>query len=235
VKVMGKMRQLNTMSHRLPVLAALVLATTALSGCAMFGQRDHIEVGSIPDDYRTRHPIVIGESQKQLMVPVGNATRQLSFAEKEVVSGFIANYGTQGSGAIYVSSPANSQNSGAAGDLANQVAQVVVANGYQGQVMQAQYEAPVDQPTPPVIISYGAITASAGPCGKWSEDVMSNSENKNYSNFGCAYQNNLAAMVANPMDLLGPRKTGPIDAADRDKVINDYRTRTDTWSPNIQY
>ena len=233
--MVGKMRQLKLISHRLPVLAAMVLATTTLSGCAMFGQRDHIEVGRIPDDYRTRHPIVIAETQKQLMVPVGNASRELSYAEKEVVSGFLANYGTQGSGAIYVSSPANAQNSGAAGHIANQVAEVAAANGYQGRVMIAQYDAPADQPMPPVIVSYGAITASAGPCGKWPEDVMANSENKNYQNFGCAYQNNLAAMVANPMDLLGPRKTGPIDAADRDKVIGDYRTTTGTWSPNIQY
>jgi pilus assembly protein CpaD len=229
------MRQLNTLAHRLPALAALVLATTTLTGCAMFGQRDHIEVGSIPDDYRTRHPIVIAETQKQLMVPVGNASRELSFAEKEVVSGFLANYATQGSGAIYVSSPAGSQNAGAAGHIANQVAQVVAANGYQGRVMMSQYNVPEGQATPPVIVSYGAITASAGPCGKWTEDVMANSENKNYDNFGCAYQNNLAAMVANPLDLLGPRKTGPIDAADRDKVISDYRTSTGTWSPNIQY
>ena len=201
----------------------------------MFGQRDHIEVGSIPDDYRTRHPIVIGETQKQLMVPVGNASRDLSYAEKEVISGFLANYGTQGSGAIYVASPANAQNSGAAGHVANQVAEVVSANGFHGRVMLSQYDAPAGQPTPPVIISYGAITASAGPCGKWPEDVMANSENKNYKNFGCAYQNNLAAMVANPMDLLGPRKIGPIDAADRDKVIGDYRDTTGTWSPNINY
>ena len=233
--MVGKMRHINSFSQRLPVFAALVLATGTLSGCAMFGQRDHIEVGSIPDDYRTRHPIVIAEAQKQLMVPVGNASRELSYAEKEVVSGFLANYGTQGSGAIYVSSPANAANSGAAGNIANQVAQVVAANGYQGQVMLSQYEAPEGQPTPPVIVSYGAITASAGPCGKWPADVLTDSENKNYQNFGCAYQNNLAAMVANPMDLLGPRKTGPIDAADRDKVIGDYRTNTGTWSPNIQY
>ena len=229
------MRNINSISQRLPVLAALVVATGTLSGCAMFGHRDHIEVGAIPDDYRTRHPIVIAETQKQLMVPVGNASRELSFAEKEVVSGFLSSYASQGSGAIYVSSPANSQNSGAAGNMANQVAQVAVANGYQGRVMQSQYNAPEGQTTPPVIISYGAITASAGPCGKWPDDTLPNSENKNYQNFGCAYQNNLAAMVANPMDLLGPRKTGPIDAADRDKVISDYRTKTGTWSPNIQY
>ena len=229
------MRNKNTLSHRLPVLAALALATSTLSGCAMFGQRDHVIVGSVPDDYRTRHPIVIAENQKQLMVPVGNASRELSFAEKEVISGFLANYGTQGSGAIYVSSPANAQNSGAAGNIANQVAAVTAANGYEGRVMLSQYDAPASQSTPPVIVSYGAITASAGPCGKWPEDIAPDPENKNYQNFGCAYQNNLAAMIANPMDLLGPRKTGPIDAADRDKVINDYRTRTGSWSPNIQY
>lgn len=229
------MRQSKTLTHRLPVLAALVLATTTLSGCAMFGQRDHIEVGAIPDDYRTRHPIVIAETQKQLMVPVGNASRELSFAEKEVVLGFLSNYKSQGSGAIYVSTPAGAQNSGAAGNIANQVAQTASENGYAGRVMMSQYNAPSDQPTPPVIVSYGAMTASAGPCGKWPEDILPDSENKNYQNFGCAYQNNLAAMVANPMDLLGPRQTGPIDAADRDKVIGDYRTRTTPWSPNINY
>jgi pilus assembly protein CpaD len=227
------MRKLNTAIGRLPFLAALALTTSTLSGCAMFGQRDHIEVGAIPDDYRTRHPIVIAETQKQMMVPVGNAPRDLTFAEKEVISGFLANYGTQGSGAIYVSTPSNAQNSGAAGNVANQAAQVAQDNGFGGRIMMSQYNAPADQPTPPVIISYGAMTASAGPCGKWPEDITPNSENKQYQNFGCAYQNNLAAMIANPMDLLGPRKTGPIDASDRDKVISDYRTKTGTWSPTV--
>ena len=229
------MRQIRNLAHSLPVLAALALVTTTLSGCAMFSQRDHIEVGAIPDDYRTRHPIVIAEQQKQLMVPVGNASRELNFAEREVISGFLSTYGAQGNGAIYISSPANAQNSGAAAHIAGQVGEVAVANGFQGKIISSQYEAPANQATPPVIISYGAITASAGPCGKWPADVLTDSENKNYQNFGCAYQNNLAAMVANPMDLLGPRKVGSIDAADRDKVIGDYRSRTGSWSPRINY
>ena len=78
MKMVGKMRHINTLARRLPALTALVIATSTLSGCAMFGQRDNIEVGSIPDDYRTRHPIMISENQKQLMVPVGNASRELS-------------------------------------------------------------------------------------------------------------------------------------------------------------
>jgi pilus assembly protein CpaD len=235
VKVVGKMRHINILTHRLPIVAALVFATGTLAGCANMARTDSIEVGAVPDDYRTRHPIVVGETEKQLMVPVGNAARELSFAEKEVVGGFLSNYRTQGSGALHVSSPSNSQNAGAAGNIANQVAQLATANGYKDRIVMSHYNAPAGQSTPPVIVSYGAMTASSGPCGKWPEDMAPTSENKNYQNFGCAYQNNLAAMVANPMDLLGPRQTGPIDAADRDKVIGDYRSKSGTWSPSINY
>ena len=49
------------------------------------------------------------------------------------------------------------------------------------------------------------------------------SENKHYANFGCSYQNNVAAQIANPADLLGPRKQTPIDAANRSAVIDDYQ------------
>ena len=37
-------------------------------------------------------------------------------------------------------------------------------------------------------------------------------------------QENLAAQVANPTDLISPRAMTPIDADQRSKVINDYRT-----------
>ncbi|MGL4405982.1 MAG: CpaD family pilus assembly lipoprotein, partial [Notoacmeibacter sp.] len=147
------MRKTNTAKNCLPLIAVMVVASTTLSGCAMFGHRDHIEVGAIPDDYRTRHPIVIAETQKQLMVPVGNAARDLSFAEKEVVSGFLSNFKSQGSGAIYINTPSGSANSGAAGHVANEVAQVALANGLHGRVMMEHYSAPADQPTPPVIVS----------------------------------------------------------------------------------
>ena len=48
-------------------------------------------------------------------------------------------------------------------------------------------------------------------------------QNRNYENFGCASQANLAAMVAEPMDLIGPRQMSPIDAVRRGQVIKDYR------------
>ena len=56
-------------------------------------------------------------------------------------------------------------------------------------------------------LNYPKISAVAGPCGLWPEDLgpsinnKSYFENKPYYNFGCANQRNLAAMVDNPSDL----------------------------------
>ena len=49
-------------------------------------------------------------------------------------------------------------------------------------------------------------------------------DNKHYANFGCATQNNLAAQIANPGDLIAPRGMTPIDAERRSNVIETYRT-----------
>jgi pilus assembly protein CpaD len=215
-------------------VASAVLAAALLSGCAKLG-RDHIEVGAIPDDYRTRHPVVIAESQKQLAVPVGASAREMSFAEKEVVRGFLSGYDSNGGGAITILVPQGRGNQGAAGHAANQVLAIGHEMGFGGRTMISGYSAPHGHNAPPVLVTYSAVTASAGPCGKWDADILPDSENKQYGNFGCAMQNNLAAQVANPMDLLHPRRTGPIDAADRDKVIDDYRKNSGTWESTIEY
>jgi pilus assembly protein CpaD len=69
------------------------------------------------------------------------------------------------------------------------------------------------------------MTAQTNKCGRWPEDIADTTDNKHYANFGCSYQNNLAAQIANPADLLGPRKMTEIDAANRDRVIEVYQRR----------
>ena len=60
-------------------------------------------------------------------------------------------------------------------------------------------------------LNYPKISAVAGPCGLWPEDLGPSIkdkgylENKPYYNFGCAYQRNMAAMIDNPSDLVQPR------------------------------
>ena len=61
--------------------------------------------------------------------------------------------------------------------------------------------------------------------GRWPDDLLDNVENKHYADFGCSYQNNLAAQIDNPADLLGPRKQTPIDAENRINAIDVYQNR----------
>jgi pilus assembly protein CpaD len=78
-------------------------------------------------------------------------------------------------------------------------------------------------------LSYPKISAVAGPCGLWPEDLgpsaLNNdySENKPYYNFGCATQRNLAAMIDNPSDLVQPRPETPAYTMRRSAAFEKYR------------
>jgi pilus assembly protein CpaD len=79
-----------------------------------------------------------------------------------------------------------------------------------------------------ITVNYPQLAAQAGPCGEWPDDLGPSADRKHfeniqYWNFGCATQRNLAAMVANPADLVQPRAEGPIHAARRSTVLDKYR------------
>ena len=87
----------------------------------------------------------------------------------------------------------------------------------------------------PVRVMYTAMKAQTNKCGRWPDDLAETSENKHYANFGCSYQNNLAAQIANPADLLGPRKMTEVDAEKRSVVIDEYRKAPDVPSTDVEY
>ena len=76
-------------------------------------------------------------------------------------------------------------------------------------------------------LSYPRIKAVAGPCGVWPDDLgpsiknRSYYDNKQYYNFGCAYQRNMAAMIDNPSDLEQPRPETPPYTARRSEALRE--------------
>jgi len=77
-------------------------------------------------------------------------------------------------------------------------------------------------------LHYPKVLAEAGPCGLWPYDLgpaldREHFENREYYNFGCAYQRNLAAMVDSPTDLVQPRGEVPSYTARRTTVLEKYR------------
>ena len=78
-------------------------------------------------------------------------------------------------------------------------------------------------PRRPLRLSYLHYVAEGPACGRWPTNLAARRRNLNYDNFGCAQQRNLAAQIANPADLLGPRSMTPSDAERRAVVIGQIR------------
>jgi pilus assembly protein CpaD len=205
---------------RLAAAAALALLT---AGCAT---HDSVKVGSIPDDYRTNHPIVIGERDKTIDLPVGAADRGMTRLHKVAVDGFIADYDRKAAPVVGIMVPHGSGNQAAASAVAADIVTRLRRSGVpEGRILHQPYDAARYGDAAPIRLSFAEMRASTGPCGRWPADMMENSENKHWANFGCSYQNNLAAQIANPADLLGPRQPGDIDAQNRSNAIDQYRAR----------
>lgn len=206
-------------------LATVVIAGSLMSGCAYF-KRDHIEVGAVPDDYRTNHPIVISEQEQVMDIPFGVSDRSLTKTQKAAIAGFLDTYDPSGGSVVQIMMPTGSANEHAVANLSHQIFDHVVAAGVpRHKIIAVPYQAAAGAAAP-VRMTFTTMSASAGQCGKWPEDIMHSPENKHFANFGCSYQNNLAAQIANPADLLGPRKPGEIDAERRVIAIGEYRANT---------
>lgn len=208
----------------LRVAVAPILVAALLSGCAGWPGRS-VTVGAVPDDYRTNHPIVVSEKERTVDLAVASGDRKLTIAMRETVRGAAQNYRSSANGAIRIMVPVGSVNAGAASVLSTEVAKVLRSEGVPGdRILSSPYQVSSPEDAAPIRIAFMAITASTGECGRWPEDMLSNStENKTWANFGCASQNNLAAQIANPGDLIAPRGMTPIDAERRSTVIETYR------------
>ena len=218
----GKNGRMHRRAGRTATLLALATLVAVASGCA---NRASTMTGSLPDDYRTRHPIVVGEQEKAIDIPIATGATKLTRGQSEVIAGFASGYSTSASGMFRVIVPYGSRNDAATSVTSRQIRKLLVHQGIPAKkIITQSYAAPDSAEGAPIRLSYFAITASTTACGQWPEDLVVNTyANKNYYNFGCATQNNLAAQIADPNDLLGPRRATPADAVQRGNALERYR------------
>lgn len=210
--------------------AGAALALALLAGCGAVG-RDHVVVGSVPDDYRTNHPIVVAEKEQRLDLPVAAGDRGVTAGQRTAVLGFVSQYDRTAASQFTILAPSGSANELAARRAARDFAEIARKNGVPaGSIAIAAYQAGPEERSAPVRLSFSAMRAHTDRCGRWPDDVLNNADNKHYANFGCSYQNNLAAQIANPSDLLGPRKMTEINATRRTNSISDYENRASDWA-----
>jgi pilus assembly protein CpaD len=211
----------------LRMAGALAGLAFALGACT---HTDDAVTASVPDDYRQRHPIAIQEADQSIVVFVGRARGGLSASQRADVLGLAQTWLREGTGAIRVDVPVDTPNARTAADSFREIQALLSAAGVPPRGIIVRHYHPEDPRQMAAIrLNYPRISAVAGPCGLWPEDLgpsiknKSYSENKSHYNFGCAYQRNMAAMVDNPSDLVQPRSETPAYTARRTEAFEKYR------------
>jgi len=211
--------------------ASLVCVAVVLGACT----HDRALIASVPEDYRLRHPIAVQEANQSVVIFVGQARGGLSASQRADVVGLAQTWLREGTGAISADVPVGTPNARAAADAFRQVRSLLAAVGVPPRGIVVRRYHPDDARTLATIrLNYPKISAIAGPCGLWPEDIgpsinnKSYFDNKQYYNFGCAYQRNLAAMIDNPSDLVQPRSETPAYTMRRAVAFEKYRKGTAT-------
>ena len=206
------------------VLLAGLLSVT-LAGCRLDepGPGTRVAGWQIIDPEQ-RHPILVSQQPVSLNLRIspssdgltpGQRARVLEFASRSRAS-------DSGNSRVVISAPGGSPNEGAAMQAADEARKLMLQTGYSETAIavEAYHAGGGDAP---LRLSYMRYAAEAPECGQdWSENLARTYQNTPYPNFGCAGQRNLAVMVANPSDLLGPRTMTPRDSNRRDNMYEKY-------------
>src|SRR5882724_8411884 len=220
--------------HRtLRLLGALFGLSVTLGACT--DTTGEIVTARIPDDYRQRHPIVIQEADRSVVIFVGHARGGLSADQRADVIGLAQTWLNEGTGVIVADVPVGTPNAHAAADAFREAHALLSAAGVPPRGITVRHYHPDDsRQLATVRLNYPKISAVAGPCGLWPEDLGPSIKNKSYFdnvpyyNFGCAYQRNMAAMIDNPSDLVQPRPETPAYTIRRTEGFEKYRKGTTT-------
>jgi pilus assembly protein CpaD len=221
------------LKRSLRIAAALLGASAALGACTHTDQ-DTV-TGSIPNDYRQRHPIVVQEANRTTEVFVGTGRGGLTSAQRSDIAGLAETWLREGTGGIVIDMPVNTPNARVAADSLREIRGILAAAGVPPRGITIRNYRPTDpRQFATIRVNYPRITADAGPCGVWPEDLGPSIKNKGYLenrpyyNLGCATQRNLAAMVDNPSDLVQPRAESPAYTPRRSMAFDKYRKGTTT-------
>jgi pilus assembly protein CpaD len=214
-------------------LFAAALVAAGLGACA----KKELAFQPYPLDVRERHPIMLRDGVKTLDV---FATRGgLDDRQLDDVHAFAADYRRSGRGAIVAEVPNGPGRDMTARAGMDSVRRALSQKGVSAaSIKVGTYEANDPMMAAPIRLSYAGLKAEVPhECGQWPHDLGTSQfrnglENRSYWNFGCAYQSNLAAQVADPVDLVRGRSEGRIDTAKRMYGIDQLRKGKD---PSTEY
>ena len=177
--------------YRVLRLAGAMFGLSVILGACSETTGSVATTAHVPEDYRLRHPITVQEADRSIVLFVGHARGGLSATQRADVAGLARTWITEGTGAIVVDVPVNTPNARAAESAFREATAVLEASGVPPDGIKLHHYTPDDPRTLATVrFTYPRMTAVAGPCGLWPEDLgpsikdPSYLENKSYYNFG---------------------------------------------------
>ena len=168
-------------------------------------------------DPAQRHPIIVSHQPSTLTLRVARGSAGMTPQQRANVVEFIAQYRgtTQGNGRLSIGVPSGAPNEVATLQALADLKDLLRDFGLdQSQIAIQAYHSEGER-QPPIRLSFARYVAEAPLCGQWPANLAEDARNLPYHNMGCSTQRNIAAQIANPADLLGPRPVGASSAERR--------------------
>jgi pilus assembly protein CpaD len=208
-----------------PSLAFVAVSAIALAltGCKHTDDPTRVEGWTLVDASE-RHPILVSQQPTTHIVKVPPGANGLSGGQRAQLLDFADHYRATDNGAsrLVIQAPSGGANEVSSMYAVSQIRALLTDQGFAENMFSVEdYDANGTR-EPPIRVSYLRFVAEPPPCGNWSTNLANEPMNLPHPDLGCANQHNLAAMVANPADLLGPRSETARDSMRRDQVFTKY-------------
>ena len=203
---------------RLPTFAAVAVLGLTMGACTYNPGRE-LTATSNPSLYSVHQPVV---QRTDFVLDLATSGDNVPASELQRLDAWFASLDASYGDRIFIDEAQGYESASVRGDIAR----VAAAYG-----LLLSDGAPIlNGAVPPgrVRVIASRATASVPSCPNWAEDALE-SASETSSNFGCATNANLAAMIANPDDLIvGQDGSGTDSAGVAGRAIRVYRDRAPT-------
>lgn len=217
-----------------PILLAAGLGLSALAACSS------VAPTSVPAAYLQgtaldRNAIGVEKKTEFLEVAIHPEASELSNADRARIANFVAAYRDHGHGPLILSLPASSANPQLAVAAVAEARAIAYENGVQYEEISGTSHGAGSGVSEPMILAFQSYEAIAPDCQSLAAVDFANIESNNeLPTLGCAVRTNLAAMIADPADLLGTRPLDQGDPLRRNVILEKFRQGETTASTRTE-
>lgn len=209
-------------------LPLLIGVSAGLVACAS----PKVPVEYINEARLDRYTLEVAEQTETLEIFLNQDANELSLVDHRRLRAFLRAYKDHGHGPLNMVLPESTPNQQFAVGAVAQAREAAFESGVDYQMIEggAKYDEYAS-----MVLSFKSYKTIKPECQSLAEiDFADSSANNELSSFGCSVRTNMAAMIADPSDILGNRPLDPADSVRRQTTFEAYRAGEATASERNQ-